>query len=160
MDSEPTKPADSLITGMGVFFSNHTHALDPKKRLTIPSEWRLQIGIPSGLFVMPDLQSKCLRALAPAEMVRRLEILKKQALSDPKARKFMRQLGSQSELVGFDSQGRIRIKDELLAHAHLESDVLMVGAVDSIEFWNPELYQDAGGASRENYAEEARRIGF
>ena len=43
------------------------HNLDPKKRLTIPSEWRDALGNPAYIYVMPSATEDCLE-LVPAEL--------------------------------------------------------------------------------------------
>ena len=45
--------------------------------------------------------------------------------------------------MAWDSQGRIRIKDELLACAKIADQVKLVGAFDRFELWSPELWKQA-----------------
>ncbi len=42
---------------------------------------------------------------------------------------------------GFDGQGRITIPPRLLQLAKIDKDVLIVGAGDRVEIWNPEIYE-------------------
>lgn len=123
--------------GLGVFVGEFTHLLDPKKRLTIPSVWRTQVNGPNSLYVLPDANQRCLNLYPAAEMVAKLDRLRSHSMSDSKARHFARVLGRASEVVTWDSQGRIRIKDGLLAFGGIENEVLMVGAIDRVELWNP-----------------------
>ena len=46
------------------------HNLDPKKRLTVPSEWRDALGNPTYVYVMPSASEDCLE-LIPAELMER-----------------------------------------------------------------------------------------
>jgi MraZ protein len=146
--------------GQGVFVSNYTHSLDPKKRLTIPSEWRAQIGESGSLYVLPDVQHKCLCVFPGAEMVHRLGRMRNHSIADGKARQFARVLASQSDLVSWDSQGRIRIKDELLEFANLVDQVMLVGAFDRFELWEPDHFRDAGGMDQDGLKEAAQYVGF
>jgi len=148
------------IKGQGVFVSHFTHSLDPKKRLTIPSEWRAQIGSPRSLYVLPDVQQKCLCIFPSGEMTRRLEKFRHHSIADSKARQFARVLASQSDLVSWDSQGRIRIKDSLLDSADLVDQVVLVGAFDRFELWNPEVFEEAGGMDQAGIREAAKYVGF
>lgn len=130
------------VLGSGGFASSFLHALDPKKRLTIPSIWRAEVGAPKSLYVLPGLKNeKCLYVYPAREMAKRLDKFRKIGIGDIKARLFARILASSSDLVTWDSQGRIRIKDELLALAHLADQVKLVGAWDRFELWNPEIYK-------------------
>lgn len=149
-----------LLKGQGLFVSNFTHSLDPKKRLTIPSDWREQVGEPQSLYILPDIHEKCLRACPTRELVHRLAKMREHSIADQKARSFARVLASQSDLVSWDAQGRIRIKDELLNYAGLVDRVTLVGALDSFELWNPDLLEKAGGMDRSKLQDAARYVGF
>ena len=127
---------------MAMFVGEFRHTLDPKKRLTIPSVWRAQVEVPRSLYVLPDPNNRCLGLYPAREMAPKLERIRKLSMSDAKARHYARVLGRASDLVSWDSQGRIRVKDKLLEFAGLSGDVLMVGAIDRIELWNP----DAAGS--------------
>jgi MraZ protein len=147
-------------SGHGVFVSNYTHSLDPKRRLTIPSEWRAQIGESGSLYVLPDVQHKCLCVFPAAEIIHRLGRMRSHSIADSKARQFARVLASQSDLVSWDSQGRIRIKDELLEFAGLLDQVQLVGAFDRFELWEPDRFRDTGGMDQDSLKEAAQYVGF
>ena len=123
----------SEMAGQGVFVNTYTHSLDSKKRLTIPSDWRELVGVPRGLFVLPGVNDKCLCVYPAREMTRRLEKLRNLSIADEKGRQFARTLASRADLVPWDSQGRIRIKDELLEYADLVNQVVLVGTYDGFE---------------------------
>lgn len=139
MEHETTSPSlESQIGGLGMFVGNFSHNLDPKRRLTIPSVWRAQVGTPQSVYVLPDFHHHCLNVYPAGEMIRKLDALRRYPMADEKARRFSRVLGGNSELLAWDTQGRIRIKDELLAFAGLTERVILVGALDRIELWSPE----------------------
>jgi MraZ protein len=133
------------IVGAGLFVGNFEHSLDPKRRLTIPAVWRVQAGTPPSVYVLPDFNQPCLNVYPAGEMSRKLETLRKYPMWDQNARRFSRVLGGNSELLPWDSQGRIRIKDSLLEFAGLKDRVLLVGALDRFELWSPE--RSAEGAA-------------
>jgi len=160
MVEEANMVPDKEISGHGVFVSKFTHSLDPKKRLTIPSEWRAQVGATNGLYVLPDVHQTCLCVFPAVEMTRRLEKIRHHSIADRKARHFARVLASQSDLVFWDSQGRIRIKDELLGFAGLVDQVILMGAFDSFELWSPNYLREAGGMEQGNLREAAQYVGF
>lgn len=143
MESETTHPSDG-VSGASLFVGNFEHNLDPKRRLTIPSEWRAQVGMPASVYVMPDFHQRCLNVYPAGEMSRKLEALRRYPMADEKARRFSRVLGGNSELLPWDTAGRIRIKDQLLAFAGLTDRVILVGALDRFELWSPE--HSAAGA--------------
>lgn len=163
MSTEVDPEALSLeeeVKGMRLFVGDFTHSLDPKKRLTIPSGWRAQVGSPRGLYVLPGLDQKCLVVFPAGEMARRLQSLRQHSMADPKVRHFARVLGSAADLVAWDNHGRIRIKDKLLEYAALTEQVVLVGALDRFELWNPESRAQAGEMTREDLEAAARYVGL
>ena len=159
VDDESTS-MEVEVGAAGVFVSNFSHSLDPKKRLTIPSEWRAQAGAPNSLYVLPDVHQRCLCVYPAAEMVHRLKRMRSHSIADRRARQFARVLASQSDLVTWDSQGRIRIKDELLVFAGLKDRVALVGAFACFELWNPEQLEASGGMDRDQLKDAAQYVGL
>ena len=129
--------AESTQAVSGVLVGRNDHALDPKKRLTIPSGWRLVMGNPEYVYAMPDAKERCVNILPKAEMDVMLERLRQKALFDPALAKVQQVIGANSELLMLDSQGRIRICDKLLQFANLTTTVAMVGSVRMIKLWDP-----------------------
>ena len=144
----------------GIFVGRFTHSLDPKKRLTVPREWRAQVVEPCSLYVLPDVHQTCLCVFQGSEMVRRLERMRHHSIADRKARQFARVLASQSDIVTWDSQGRIRIKDELLSFAGLDEQIVLIGAFDCFELWSPDQLAKAGGLDRDSLREAAQYVGL
>ena len=145
----------------GVFVGSYSHNLDPKRRLTIPSEWRDQVGSPGSLYVLPGIYERCLYVFPGREMVRRLERVRSHSLADARARVFMRTLGSRSDLVTWDTQGRIRIKDDLLEYANLTEQIVLIGAFEKFELWSPALWKASNDAVDQSTVEESTRyVGF
>ena len=129
--------AVSTKAGLGVFLGRHDYALDPKKRFTIPSEWRASLG--SVVYVMPDRREKCLNLYSQEEMDVFLEQLRQKALLDPALNKVFAKIGAVSQQLSLDVQGRIRICDKLLQFANLTTTVAMVGSVRMVKLYAPEV---------------------
>lgn len=155
---------DNIAVGVseaqGIFVGKYEHSLDLKRRLTIPSEWRDYAGTSNSLYVLPGVDQKCLALFPAREMTQRLQALRSRSIADSQARQFARILGSQSQLVVWDSVGRIRIKDELLEMAGLKEHVVLVGAIQGFELWNPDLWKTTSVAGGANLGEVARYVGF
>jgi MraZ protein len=134
----------------------HVHRLDPKKRLTIPSGWRSLMG-EAGVFLMPGIGRSCLMLMPEAVMSGFVGKLQGMQLSNPEEMDLMLTLASESDHLNFDAQGRIRIKDEHLAYAGLQGDVILASAFNRIELWNPENWE-ARSSSSANLAEAARAL--
>lgn len=147
--------------GEGVFVNTYVHSLDTKRRLTIPSDWRELAGVPKRLFVLPGVNDKCLCVYPAREMTRRLERLRNLSIADAKGRQLARTLASRSDLTPWDSQGRIRIKDDLLDFAAIANQAVLVGTFDGFEIWNPDLWKETeDSVNPQDLGEAARYVGF
>ena len=134
------------LTGQGGFLSTVVHSLDAKKRLIIPADWRELTGVPARLVVIPSMTEQCIWLYPARDWSRRLEKLRNVSSADEDVRQAVRVLASRSELVSWDAQGRIRIKDELLSYAALTNQVMLVGAFERFELWEPDLWKQQVGA--------------
>ncbi len=122
--------------GSGLLVGRFDHAMDPKRRLTIPSAWRELMGAPAYVYVFPDPNERCLNIIPPVEMESRLEKLRQRALFDKSVGRALRIFGESAEQLMLDVQGRIRIRDKLLAFADLTDKVVMIGAMNRIQLWS------------------------
>jgi len=149
------------VVGLPLFVGEFTHSLDPKKRLTIPAVWRAQVGAPRSVFVMPDFFEKCLNVYPATNMAHKLEKLRATAsISDRKAMAFASRLGAASELVSWDSQGRIRIRDQLLNFAGIQGQIVMVGALDKFQLWSRELRPPIEEIDQQSLLEAGKEVLF
>ena len=137
--------AEATSGGSNALMGEFEHSLDPKKRLTIPREWRQAMGDPDFVYVMRDRNGKCLDLLPKAEMESLLAKLREKALFDPALTKAAMLIGANSEQLMLDVQGRIRISDKLLQFANLTTTVVMAGSVRMAKLWNPEAYAAESG---------------
>jgi MraZ protein len=131
---------NQLLMGSGgaqaPFMGKHAHKLDPKKRLTIPSVWRDLMGT-SGIYLMPGIGRECLMLMPESVMSQMVQKLQGMQLSNPEEMDLMLTVASESDHLSFDAQGRIRIKDDHLAYAGLTGEVILAGAFNRIELWDP-----------------------
>ncbi len=106
---------------------------------------------------MPGLGRACLMLLPEPAMQRFLENMQSLQLSDPDQMDLMLTVASESDHLGFDAQGRIRVKDEHMAYAGLTGEVILAGAFNHIELWNPENWEQRR-SSAPNLANAAKAL--
>lgn len=63
------------------------------------------------------------------------------SVTEERGRNLRRYLFSAAEVVKLDKQGRFIIPGNLLGYARLRSKVVVVGAGDHFEIWNPKLWK-------------------
>ena len=126
-----------------LFVGSYHHSLDPKRRLIIPSTWRSMLGETPRLYVLPHPDRKCLFLYTLQEMNRRLMKLREAAAVDANDEQAVRAITAAADALTVDAQGRVRIKDELLAHAEVSSKVVLVGTMTRMELWSEEQFDMA-----------------
>lgn len=144
----------------GVFVGTFAHSLDPKKRFTIPAQWRAQVDGPGSLYVLPGVDTPSLCVFTALEMTRRLGSVGHHSIADRQAMQVNRVLASRSDLVSWDPQGRIRIKDDLLKYARIKDRVVLVGNFRFFEVWAPDILDGSGVLDQTNLADAVRQVGF
>ena len=157
METEVTKginPMDGPLSG------TFEHALDPKRRITIPSVWREVMGSPTHLYVMADPHDPCLTIVPPAALAPRLQRMRQQSLFDEGLSEALRDFFADAEYLSVDVQGRIRIGDELLAFAQLDEMALLRGIGVRIQVWTPKLRPRRKGIDPAAVANAAKVLGF
>lgn len=125
---------EAVLTGFAV------HALDPKRRVTIPSGWRDAMGRPAYVFVMADPHEKCLRLLTNERMQAIQAKLLSKRFADPTVAQKLRVIGQNTEQLPLDVQGRIRISDRLLTFAGITGKIAFSGSITYGEIWAAESY--------------------
>ncbi len=159
MGTKDTFDLDELLNA-GAFVGSHTHSLDGKKRLTIPSEWREAAGdLP--LFVLKGVDQPCLYVFTARDMLSKLEKVRATSVANAKAQQYLRYLFSSADRVEVDSAGRIRVSDRLLEWAGIAGQVELVGVGGRFELWSPEQWNKQNSQlDPQSFAEAAASIGF
>ena len=148
------------LLNAGAFVGSHTHSLDGKKRLTIPSEWREAAGnLP--VFVLKGVDQPCLYVFTARDMATKLEKIRSVSVANTKAQQFFRSLFASADRLDIDSAGRIRVSDRLLEYAGIAGQVEMVGVGGRFELWSPEQWNKQNSQlDPQTFAEAAASIGF
>jgi MraZ protein len=123
-----------------MFLGEYEHSLDSKQRLAIPAEIREQwkperhgsmlIAAPGqtgGLWLWPEKKFE--------EYADRIE---SGLMTADEVARSNRRLFSRAARVPFDSAGRIRIPDRLLADYGLSGSVVILGVRDHLELFTPD----------------------
>ena len=131
-----------------VFLGEFTHSVDSESRVALPAPLREAAGdaLQKGL-VLTSTAEPCVVAYTTERFAALLSALDADAsVNRAAARDFKRAVGSRAVLVAPDRQGRIRLPDHLRRHAGIARQVVIVGVVDAIEFWDPGAYRSREGA--------------
>lgn len=143
---------------MSTFLGSYTYTLDDKGRVSLPAPFRRDSD--DQHFILLQVYPPSL-SLYPESAWREVETRLKNLLRDqPDSRQWVMGVLASAVEVSPDSQGRILVPSRLQEAAGLESQVLMVGMIDKVEFWNPSQFEGAvegKGADFERYAPQIFR---
>jgi MraZ protein len=124
------------------FLGEYEATLDAKGRFLLPAGFKKQLPEDSSLkFVINRGFEKCL-SLYPIKSWEPIfaEISKLNDF-DPKVREFRRYFLNGATVLELDTAGRLLLPPNLKDHAALEKDIVLVSAVNKIEIWDKNKYQ-------------------
>ena len=144
-----------------IYVGSFRHVLDAKNRLTIPSRWRF-VGDEAGeVYLAVPNPGGYVSVLPPAEVEKLYQKVSEKNISDTEAQEFLNRFFAQAHSFGCDKQGRVNITDELLQHAGVDRDAVLVGTMHTFSIWSPDrLAQMQARNSGENPGDLMRRIGL
>ena len=142
-----------------MFKGQYIYSVDAKGRISIPAKLRKHVSPESNdTFVMTQGTDKCIDVY-PLDQWNLLEAkLFKLNLFDPEQARFSRMLLQHAFEDTLDSQSRILIPQNLLTHAGITKDVLILGVSTKIELWNPSVYENYLNSSEETFEQIAARV--
>ncbi len=122
-----------------MLIGEYKHTLDPKKRLSLPSKWRKELG--KKLVVTRGLDN-CLFVYPLKEWQRISEKISQLPLGQADTRGFNRFFLSGAVEAEVDSVGRILVPDFLKEFAKLDSKVVLAGIHDRVEIWDEKKWDE------------------
>lgn len=121
-----------------MFVGKFDHTFDDKGRVVLPST--LRANIPEGGYV--TRLDGCVAIFNRDGFEGLVSRLRERVRGGEATQKSLRQFTSAAREMRPDSQGRVSVPQELRDYAELDRDVIVVGADDRIELWNPDRWSD------------------
>ena len=122
-----------------VFFGRFEHSLDTKGRLILPAKFRAHFE--RGGYLGKH-HERCLALWPEDEFTRQIEQMRDRQGQSQDDRNLARVWAQGLSEVEVTASGRMAIPAYLREYARLEGDVLINGALDRIELWNPSLFAE------------------
>jgi len=132
------------------FMGTYTPKLDEKGRLILPAKFRERLA---GGLVVTHGQEKCLDVFPVDVFMDEANRARSKGMTSRSGRDQIRTLFSGAEETQLDKQGRMAIPAPLRAYAALTRDVVVIGAMDRVEIWEPSRWRDYNTAAQENFAD-------
>ncbi|MBK3494496.1 division/cell wall cluster transcriptional repressor MraZ [Viridibacillus sp. YIM B01967] len=138
-----------------MFMGEYQHSIDAKGRLIIPAKFREHLA--EGFVITRGLDN-CLFGYPILEWRKLEEKLKQLPVTKKDARAFTRFFFSGATEVEVDKQGRINIPSNLLTHANVQKDCVVLGVSNRIEIWSKEAWQNYFAESEESFNDIAENM--
>ncbi len=121
------------------FRGHFDQTLDAKNRLNVPA--KLRSAFADGLVLMKSHDAPCIAIFTPEGFESFSDkFLPRLNPMSPKYQKLTRYLAGSSFDMELDSGGRVTLNGVLLQHAGIERDVVVIGAGDCLELWDPSTW--------------------
>ena len=124
------------------FIGEYKYSLDSKGRINIPAKFRQSLSQDNdNTFVVTRGQDPCIWIYPIKEWKKIEDELRKLSSISGIHRTFIRQIARSATPSTCDKQGRIMISPSLLSYAGLKKESLILGMINKIEIWNPDILE-------------------
>lgn len=139
-----------------MFIGEYTHSIDAKKRLSLPSKVRSELG---GRVVVTRGLDQCLFVYPVKTWETLAEKLGSMPIGEAGTRSFVRLMLAGAVDTEVDNQGRILIPDYLKDYAGLSKDVVVAGLWNRLEVWDESRWKNYKTESESNSDRIAEELG-
>ena len=138
-----------------MFFGSYSHSLDDKNRLMIPRKMRESLS--NKLFMLKGYDG-AISVYEEGNFLKLMEKLNEMSYTKKDTRSFLRtQLANTFELE-VDKLGRVQIPTQIINKFHIGKEVVVLGAVDHIEIWDKQVFENYQQEAEENFEEVAENL--
>ena len=142
-----------------VFVGTFRHSVDEKNRVAIPAKWRAAAKGSQEFYVLP-LPNNHLFVLPETAMDKMMERADDISIGEYERRDVLRLITGDAHGTPCDKQGRIVLTEELLKHAEIADEAVLVGVLKGFEIWSPARLEAAKSSAAANFAEAAKQLGL
>ena len=132
-----------------MFLGTFDHSLDTKGRVILPARFREQLE--GGAVVTQGLDG-CLTIHTTEEFEELAASMQEKARRGSVERQAVRAFFAGAAEVELDGQGRISLPQHLRSFAGLRQKVVVIGAHDHIELWDPKQWDGVSGRGNQSLA--------
>lgn len=123
-----------------MFLGTYQSTFKNNNRLVLPKRLRIGLDADSAM-VLSRGRDGCIWGFKKQDWDRQANLQLEIPLDDPVGREARRYFFSAAALVELDGQSRFIVPTELKQFAELKEEVVMVGAGDHFEIWQPDKWQ-------------------
>lgn len=134
--------------------------VDAKGRLALPMGLRKQLGdlAEQGFVLKRSVFQPCLELYPMQEWDAVMQQIGKLNRFKQKNNEFIRRFSAGVKPVEIDSNGRVQIAKDLVSFAKIDKEVVVSSAINIIEIWDKELYEQAVNPDDTDFAALAEEV--
>ena len=136
----------------------HECKLDPKGRLKLPVSLVKQLKGVETFVLKRSVFQKCLELYTLEEWTALMEKVNKLNRFKKKNNDFIRRFTAGVKMIELDAATRILVPKDLLHIASLDKAIVLSSAINMIEIWDKELYEQAIDDATLDFAELAEEV--
>lgn len=137
------------------------HKLDPKNRVSIPSEWRPREGGALFLVVTERNGFSGIKALTEHKLEEIEESVKNEpSMTTKQKNEFLEWLNGACVEVTVNNQGKLLIPKKMCEQARFTSELVLVGRGGFFEIWEPSTFEKMNTATQPRIDEIRDTYGF
>lgn len=134
--------------------------VDAKGRLMMPSPLKKQLSsvLPDGFVLRRSVFQKCLELYPMSEWQVLMQKMNKLNRFNKKNNDFIRRFTAGVKMVEVDVNGRLLIPKDLTVFANISKDIVVASAINIIEIWDKDLYEQAIDDAAVDFADLAEEV--
>ncbi|HWL51979.1 MAG TPA: hypothetical protein VNQ90_06065 [Chthoniobacteraceae bacterium] len=134
--------------------------MDPKNRITVPAAWRSEEG-GCEVYIRVGGAGSCLQVLTKGAFNEAWAKLKYHPKLIPEKRESAaRMFAARTTQCTIDKQGRMVLPPHLCQAIDTSDGVILVGATDRFEVWNPQRWEETQAAEQEDFDNLTKSLGL
>ena len=146
---------------MAGFKGQAEYSVDAKGRVAIPAKMRNALSAEArNTFTVTRGFERCVYLYPQDHWEKMEEEMRSLNMYDRASRQFLREILMWADEASLDGQGRISIPKPLADRAGIDfgKSVLVIGALEHIEIWNPDVFRNYQAEHDEEYVVLAERV--
>ena len=144
---------------MDSFIGTYECKVDAKGRLMVPVALKKQMGdLNSGFVLKRSVFQPCLELYSMDEWNKMMAKVNKLNRFVKKNNDFIRRFTAGVKVVEIDANGRLLIPKDLVVFAKVDKEIVLSSAINIIEIWDKNLYENAIENATDDFATLAEEV--
>ena len=133
--------------------------VDAKGRLMLPTSLKKQLGsLEDGFVLKRSVFQTCLELFPMSEWNKMMLKINKLNRFNKKNDDFIRRFTAGVKMIEIDATGRLLIPKDLMVFAQIDKDIVLNSAINIIEIWDKDKYENAIENATDDFADLAEEV--